>query len=225
MKYIIGLLKLLITLILSILISSVCVEAAQILPALDGESKLTLQLEADEVAIFGFGSLMNVERLERPMGDPYKGPYIMTSLKGFKRTWSAHYLNRRFFENDDDDYNEPLTTVFLNVEPCEGSRVNGMLFVCSRDELRLYDYRESSYSRIRINDYLDEVRVIGGDAYVYMAKRDYFYPTEELTAWQTVIKSWYIDGIEEALEILGEDFAAEYYESTQPLPLWLVVDI
>lgn len=205
-----------------ILMLSLPLEAVQILPSLNDESKLTLQLEADEVAIFGFGSLMHVDQLERPADDPYTGPFIMARLRGFKRSWSAHYPNWVNFTDEEGRYFKPITVTYLNIEPCENSRVNGMLFVCSRKDLELYDFRESSYDRIRVNDYLEGIAILGGDAYAYMAKPEKFHPTEMLAASQTVIASWYIDIIDEALEILGEDFRTEFNESTQSLPYWLV---
>jgi len=210
--------------VLVIIMPGVILKAAEILPPLNAESKLTLKLEADEVAIFGYGSLMNVNELERPVDDPYTGPFIMARLKGFWRSWSAQYPNHSNFIDEEGRYFKPRTVTYLNIEPHENSKVNGVLFVCSREELELYDFRESSYDRIRINDYLEEVVVLGGAAYAYTAKPENFQPTEELEPWQTVISFWYIDIIEEALETLGENFSDEFNESTQPLPEWLVYE-
>lgn len=211
--------------ILAVPIFSVFVKAAEILPSFEGESNSILKIEPDEVAIFGYGSLMHKDHLERPADDPYTGPFIVTKLKGFKRSWSAHCMNKSNVVCEEDRCFKPRTVTYLNIEPDEASEVNGVLFVCSRDELDLYDSRESPYNRIRINDRLGGVTVVGGDVYTYTAKPENFYPAEYLTLRDTVIRLQYVEIIEEALEILGEAFAADYFEFTQPVPAWLVYDV
>lgn len=103
--------------------------------------------------------------------------------------------------------------------------MNGMIFVCSKSELESYDERESSYNRIKINDRLENVYVLGGDAFIYSAKPDCFFPTENGTKEETAIMFFYIDIIEKALKVEGKEFAQDYRESTQALPLHLVFDL
>lgn len=209
--------------ILTFLSFGLFLEAAQVFPGIEEKSSVTLKLKADEVAIFGYGSLMLEEELEQTEEDPYTGPFIMAKLKGFKRTWSAHYPNRyEYFKDEEGEEFKPRTIVFLNIEPYEGSKVNGMLFVCKKSQLWMYDNREAMYDRIRVNDYLEGVKVEGGDAYSYMAKPESYGPTKELNASESVIRWYYVEVIEDALDILGKDFRTKYEQSTQPVPFHLV---
>lgn len=127
-----------------------------------------------------------------------------------------------FFNWEEGEYFTPPTTTCLNIEPSEGSSVNGMLFVCSKEELEYYDEREFTYDRIEINDLLEDVSIMGGKAYAYTAKPAYFRPSEEELPQTTVIPLFYIQVIEKALYRLGKDFAIEYHESTQSLPYHLI---
>jgi cation transport regulator ChaC len=210
-------------LVLTILSLGIFLEGAEVFPGIKEGGTVRLELGEDEVAIFGYGSLMLEEQLERLSDDSYKGPFIMARLKGFKRTWTAHYPNDyEYFEDDDGVVFRPKTIVFLNIERSEGSKVNGVVFVCLKSELWMYDKREIMYDKIKINDYLEGVKVVGGDAYTYMARPESCYPTEELEPWQSVIRSRYVEIIEKALDVLGEDFRAEYEEGTQKVPMRLV---
>lgn len=208
-----------------VILSFGTLEGAEILLKSDTREKLTVKLEEDEVAILGFGSLMLEETLHCSEEVSYSRPYIMARLKGFKRSWSIQYPNNDYFEDENGVFFKPETTTCLNIERCEDSIMNGMLFVCSKAELESYDDREWPYDRIEINDFLEDVAVIGGKAYVYIAKPENFRPAEEMSSTETVISEYYIYVIEAALKRLGEDFSKEYYESTQPVPMHLVFNM
>lgn len=190
----------------------------------DNDNRIVLQLEENEVAIFGYGSLMLKTTLHNPH---YSGPFIQAKLYDFKRSWTVRYPNIYQLEFIDENGNvfTPKSTTALNVEPSHGSIVNGMIFVCSKSELESYDERESSYNRIKINDQLGDICVLGGDAFVYSAKSDCFFPAETSTKEETAIPFFYIDIIEKALEVQGKEFAQDYRESTQALPLHIVSDL
>lgn len=197
-------------------------KAARILPMPDLNGKIVLQLDDNEIAIFGYGSLMLLEALENPL---YTGPFIQAELSGFKRTWSALYPNLEQWEFEDDSGNTfvPKSITYLNIEPCSNCKVNGMLFIISENELNSYDYREDSYNRIKINDSLLNISVLGGNAYAYTAKPKNHFPTNKNTSnHDTIITQHYVEIIEEALDILGKKFTQEYDNSSQPLPSQLV---
>lgn len=193
----------------------------------DNDNKIILQLEENEVAIFGYGSLMLREQIHAPIDNLYTGPFIQANLRDFKRTWSTRYSNRYQLEFIDENGNTfiPESTTALNAEFSSGSIVNGMIFVCSKSELKDYDERESSYNRIKINDHLENICILGGDAFVYSAKPDHFFPSENCTNEETAIMLYYIDIIEKALGVQGKEFAQEYKESTQALPLHLIFEL
>lgn len=141
-------------------------------------------------------------------------------MNEFKRSWSVQYPNDYYYFEDQDGFLfKPQSTTCLNIEPSQGSKVNGMLFICSKGELESYDVRELPYDRIEINDLLDDVAVVGGKAYAYIAKLEFFRPSEEVSSDETVIRARVI---ESALKRLGKDFQEEYYKATQPMPYHLV---
>ena len=91
-------------------------EGAEIRLGPDRQSKLILQLEEDEVAIFGFGSLMLKETLHCDGEDICNSrPYVMARLKGFKRSWSAQYPNDDFFEDEEGFFFKPRTVTYLKI--------------------------------------------------------------------------------------------------------------
>ncbi|PWU05369.1 MAG: hypothetical protein C5B43_03440 [Verrucomicrobia bacterium] len=197
------------------------IQAAKVLSS-EPNGKTVLQLEDDEIAIFGYGSLMLEEQLHEPH---YNGPFIQAELDGFKRSWSVRYPNRRDIEIEDPEGElfKPKSITYLNIEPCTDCKVNGMIFISSADYLESYDDRESSYDRIKINDDLLNISVIGGNSYAYTAKPSHYYPTSETTSPKdTVILGYYVDIIEDALEAQGEEFATEYDNSSQPVPKQIV---
>lgn len=204
---------------------------AQILPALNEQSKLTLKLEKDEVAIFGYGSLMLQETLHT-QEEEYKEPYIITAIKGFKRSWSVGYPNNYGFcfrdFNNEKEQNicfKPKTTLSLNVERSTNSKVNGLLFICSKNALQSYDAREYVYDRVKINDDLEDVQVIGGEAYVYTAKPEYYTLTENLEAHEAVIDAYYVGLIDFALQRMGKSFTEVFFETTKSIPEQLIKEL
>lgn len=186
-----------------------------------------LLLNQDEVAIFGYGSLMLKEELDRQIDTTYSGPFLEAYLSGFKRTWSANYPNFNddyFFDENEDDYFIPHGFTYLNIEPSPNATVNGMIFVCSKSDLKSYDKREANYNRINVTDKFPNIRVLGGDAIAYTAKPSRFFPTENATKNETIIFQYYVDILEQALDHLGLKFEEDYYNSTQPLPTLLVFE-
>lgn len=189
----------------------------------DSDNRVTLTLDNDEVAIFGYGSLMLREQLHPTTNaddNIYSGPFIKAQLSGFKRSWSTS--SSSLHDNDDEDY-IILNTIYLNIEPASNSKVNGIIFVCLKSELTSYDRRESSYNRINITDKLN-ISVLGGNVFAYTAKPTHFFPTENATKDEAVIWQYYVDIIDEALTTLGDEFREDYYNSSQPLPTHLVVE-
>lgn len=203
----------------------ISIKAAEILPYRDPNGKIVLKLEDNEIALFGYGSLMVLEELH---DQDYTGPFIEAELLGFKRTWSARYpnfyqdlelvdLNGNYFFTDSFTY--------LNIEPCYNCKMNGMLFVITEDELESYNRRESSYNRININDNLLNITILGGNAYAYSAKPNHHFPTNKSTSkYETIIWEHYVDIIEDALNTMGEKFTEDYLDSSQPVPYHLLAE-
>lgn len=189
-------------------------------------NQVTLLLKDDEVAIFGYGSLMLREQLHTITDDNiYNGPFIKAKLCGFKRSWSARYFFDFVEGYDYNDSSIPQSITFLNIQPDSNSIVNGMIFVCNKSELTYYDQRESIYDRIKITDKLLDICIVGGDAFAYTAKSTYFFPTENANKNETIIGQYYLDIIKEALTQRGDQFRKDYDNSTQPLPTQLVSKI
>lgn len=214
--------KMLTILILSFLPLFFSLKAAQILPSLDLNGKTVLQLEDNEIALFSYGSLMLLEELHDPL---YTGPFIQAELSGFTRAWSARYPNSMQWQFADHNnyFFIPKSITYLNLEPCTNCHVNGMIFIIKAEDLDSYDKREAMYNRIKINDSLVNISVLGGNAYTFTAKSQNHFPTNNnISKNDTVIAKYYPEIIQKALNIQGEKFTQDYINSSQPLPLHLV---
>ena len=198
--------------LLTITLTTASSQAADI--SIDENRNPIVHLEDDEVAIFGYGSLMLCESLEDDLEHLYTGPFIQCHLNNFTRSWSANYLL------GPSSPSKSITS--LNIESKQGEIINGMLFVIKKSELANYDYRESNYNRLQVNDLVTDVTIQNGPIYTYSAKPQHTVHTENLSHSDTFIAEDYVEIINEALAILGDDFADEFRQSTQPTPENLV---
>ena len=51
----------------------------------------------DEVALFGYGSLLSVASLEQTLQRRYDGPLVACSVEGWRRTWNVAMPNQTFY--------------------------------------------------------------------------------------------------------------------------------
>lgn len=182
-----------------------------------------LRLEPGQHALFGYGSLLSIASLERTLGRTYDGPWFLERITGWRRGWDVQMPRHSWRYLKDGQVVVPDRVLYLNLREQVGSHVNGALFVVSSEELKRFDEREWIYRRQQINSDLQGVRVFGGAAWTYVALDEYVWrdPTQPPAA---IIRQTYLDILNRAHAELGEAFAIEYVETTDPVPGHLVVD-
>src|SRR4051794_32580383 len=96
--------------------------------------------------VFGYGSL-----LDGAGGEP-------CVLQGFRRGWTVAMDNRRtlpgyrYFLDAATGERPPVYVAFLDIRPCAGARVNGIVFPA---DLAVLDARERNYAREDVTALLD----------------------------------------------------------------------
>lgn len=181
-----------------------------------------VQLRAGEVALFGYGSLMLRESMERSLGRSYDGPFVDCAVDGWRRTWDIAMPNRTILAEEDGERFAPERIVYLNVRRDERAQTNGVLFVVSDDELAAFDRREWIYARIPVTQHLREVELRGGEAYLYTGLPDYEWHGGG-TPREVAVRASYVGIIETALSRRSSSFRAQYDASTDPVPFERVV--
>jgi cation transport regulator ChaC len=188
------------------------------------DSREMMRLVSGEHALFGYGSLLSIESLERTLGRKYTGPFAVTGLSGWRRTWDVAMPDRRFrYQESDGEWVVPDRTLYLNIRPVEGSSINGVVFVVRDEELEAYDKREWIYDRVAVNDQLEDLRVEGGMAWAYVAKPEYLLEPPDSPRLGAV-RQTYLDFLADGHRRLGAEFERRYYASTDAVPRHLVID-
>ena len=121
-------------------------------------------------AIFGYGSLLSMPSVERTLGHPYGGPFVVCGLEGWRRCWDVAMPNRTFFTRIGDESVFPREILYLNIRRAPEETMTGVVFVVSDDELAAYDRRESVYDRVAVADALRGVTVEDGEAWTYIGR-------------------------------------------------------
>ena len=183
----------------------------------------TVELAENEVAIFGYGSLLSVVSLERTLKRHYEGPFVACSIEGWRRSWNIGMPNQTFYAETPSGRLFPERIIYLNVTAQPGSLLNGVLFVVGPEELRAMDEREWIYDRKAVTDQLRGVNISGGDAFTYVAKPEYLVADVESPA-VAAIRARYLAILETGLSDLGTPCRKAYEQSSEPVPQHLVID-
>jgi hypothetical protein len=131
--------------------------------------------------------------------------------------------NAAFYYEENDVRIYPPKLIYLNVRPEARTLMNCVVFVVRADELGAFNQREWMYRPVVVTPAMQDVRVEGGDAVLYVG-RDEQVARGVASLRDAAIRASYVDIIDRALRAAGESFRREYYESTDPLPTNLVVD-
>lgn len=183
----------------------------------------TVELSDDEVAVFGYGSLLSVVSLEKTLKRRYGGLFVACSIEGWRRAWDVAMPNQVFYAETPSGCLFPERIIYLNVTPRPGSLLNGVLFVVGPEEIQTLDEREWIYYRRAITDHLRGVNVSGGDAFTYVAKPEYM--VEDVASPATAaIRASYLRILETGLNDLGASFREAYERSSEPVPRHLVIE-
>ena len=187
------------------------------------EAVTEVRLAPGEHALVGYGSLLSVASMERTLGRKYDGPWHVCHLRGWKRGWDICMPNDAWKYRQNQHVVTAERVLYLNVRRQEGGLINAALFVIQGEELRHFDEREWIYERQRVNDDLEDVKVIGGDAWMYVALEKYLWRREARPP-EAVIRQTYLDILERGQVELGLEFRREYEATTDPAPVQLVVE-
>jgi pimeloyl-ACP methyl ester carboxylesterase/cation transport regulator ChaC len=181
-------------------------------------------LQPKEHAIFGYGSLLSIASLERTLERRYAGPFVSCHLLGWNRAWDVSMPNSDFaFVDESGSWVTPERILYLNATRSEGRRMNGVLFVITENDLKMFDQREWIYERVWVNDDLRGLAVLEGPAWIYVGKPEHC--VHDLTdPRKTAIRHTYLDILNSGLNEMGSRFVNDYHSSTQPIPSRLVIN-
>ncbi|HKB50351.1 MAG TPA: gamma-glutamylcyclotransferase family protein [Solirubrobacterales bacterium] len=171
--------------------------------------------------VFGYASLVALPEqlaVEDAEHEPLPG-----WLRGFRRYWGAamnnweggdavkHFLDRETGERP------RIRVAYLDVEPSEGSTVNGIAIPVDAERLATLDAREINYSRVDVTAAFD--RPLAGRVFTYVglgAARERC--REGVAEGNAYVSRDYLAGVRRAFEQLAPDALAEFDRATDPLP-------
>jgi cation transport regulator ChaC len=173
-----------------------------------------------ETYVFGYGSLLDRQALATAQ---------IGHLTGYRRTWNVAMDNSvdlpgyKIYVDPQDGSRPKVFVTFLNIVPTPGSRVNGMLFPISTEELAALDIRERNYERIDVTDSVEEPVSDRVWAYVGLdeAVARYERGAREKRA---VIRRRYYDAVLANCAAAGGQAQKEFDQSTDP-PTCPIVDL
>jgi hypothetical protein len=163
--------------------------------------------------VFGYASLVASEGAELLPG----------RLNGYRRCWGVamnnwkggeevkHWLDRKTGERP------RIRVAYLDIEPCEGSSVNGVVIPVDEDGLALLDAREVNYSRVDISTAFEGP--VSGRVFTYIgldAARERC--RQGVADGNAFVSRDYVVAVRDAFARLGPDALAEFDRSTEPLP-------
>ncbi len=184
---------------------------------------VNLVLDDGESAIFGYGSLLLKRHMEFTLGRKYEKPFLACVLDGWFRTWDVIMQNKNFYADTPSGRLVPENIIYLNIHPRTGGVLNGVVFIVRPEELAAFDRREWIYDRRTVTQDLKGVKIVGGEAFAYVAKPELILPPEPSRGY-AAIRRTYLNVIDEGLSDWGSDFRRLYENSTQAVPVDLVID-
>ncbi len=172
------------------------------------------------LALFAYGSLVNLESVERTIGRPVERSRTVR-LAGWRRRWSQARDNlaaEKTFALPNGDL--PSHCLGLNLERGAGEGPNGVLLGLAPAELDRMDTREIRYDRIEVTGDVVADGPLGFDRVVtYVAKPENFASAPPEGA---VILASYLRAVEAAIEALGPGQLELFRETTGPPPVEVV---
>jgi len=189
------------------------------------QQKDTIKIQEGFAGMVGYGSLMSLKSLESTLGHQYNNSSYLIHLNGFIRAWTSYRpLNDpmpnnpkapQFYgfilQNNDSIPFDGI--VQLNVESQEGSKINCILYLLSKEDLIKFDKREIGYERIDVTDKVEEYNIFGGKVFVYQQALDYYDKTT-LNLAKFILIEDYVNMITSACDEFGENFRIEFEKST-----------
>lgn len=189
--------------------------------------KSTVEIPEGSAGIIAYGSLISLPSMEGTLGHKYEGPIHDVHLTGYERAWTcvrpfndpaaiaagrekiyAYYLH-------DTERVPIIGAAELNIYPKKKSRINGILYLITNEELLNLDKRERGYRRVDVTDRIEEFRFRGGKVYVYEGLPGSPGASSADKGTYILIKE-FLDLVTGACDLRGRDFRAEFDKSTRP---------
>ena len=172
--------------------------------------------------IFGYGSLVHVEHLQRYLGRDlvHSNDFMFCQLKNFCRCWTAAMDNRinvpgyKYYVEKHTGHRPDGVVTFLNIRPCKGKNITGIIFNVSKEELIRLDQREQNYRKIDVTAMIDAPVSEKVYAYIGLNESERRYH-EGLRRQNAMISQEYYDLVYGAYASLGKDALVDYVDTTE----------
>jgi hypothetical protein len=163
--------------------------------------------------VFGYASLVALEDADTLSG----------RLRGFRRRWGVamnnweggeevkHFLDRVTGERP------RIRVAYLDIEPSEGSEVNGIAIPVDAERLAMFDAREVNYKRVDVSAAVEPA--ISGRVFAYAGLDAARERCRRGAADGGIfISRDYVAGVRGAFEQVGVEALAEFDRTTDPSP-------
>ncbi|MBN2198443.1 MAG: gamma-glutamylcyclotransferase [Candidatus Aminicenantes bacterium] len=189
--------------------------------------KRLLEIPKGFAGVVAYGSLISLPSMEQTLGQKYEGPVHKVHLAGYERVWtcvrpfnspqaaSLGAMKIEAYLIQSAERIPVLGTAELNIYPKKGSRINGVLYLLTEEELRKTDQRERGYQRTDVTNKIEEFRFRGGRVYVYESPSESPQTPSKENGTYVLIKE-FLDLVIGACDAQGKDFRREFDKSTRP---------
>lgn len=184
-----------------------------------------VELEPDQAALVAYGSLLSAQKMRRMLGrTPVPQPQI-AELSGWRRFWNGLMPNSRGVSGlTTTGRPTPEKLLYLNLCPASSPvPVNVLVWIIPSAALSIFDEDEQTYERVRVNDDLRGIQILGGEVYAYTARPEWVL-TEPGQADTVAVLQSYVNELEAGLQSLGPEFEERFWMSSETVPRGLVLD-
>lgn len=101
--------------------------------------------------------------------------------------------------------------------------MNVLVWIIPSAALSIFDEDEQTYERVRVNDDLRGIQILGGEVYAYTARPEWVL-TEPGQADTVAVLQSYVNELEAGLQSLGPEFEERFWMSSETVPRGLVLD-
>jgi hypothetical protein len=179
-------------------------------------------MDAPNLWLFGYGSLVSPASVERTLGRPLAG-FAKATLHGFRRGWNATMANihddptDKYFV-DSDGHRFSGTASALGIYRSEPDQVNGAVFAVDASDLPGFDSRERRYDRIEITGSVDVEAAVTGSIITYLPMGSAVrLGAQSREAGTDFVSAGYVRLVEEAFVALGGEEIDRYRASTDQI--------
>jgi cation transport regulator ChaC len=189
----------------------------------------TINHEAVEMYLFGYGSLVNRNSFEESLNGariaPDRGPFA-ARLDGWAATWnvgsaSDRRPNHRWMDEEGQVFHGLLA--FWGIEADAKLSCYGAIYRIDPDWLPNLDRREVGYDRLDVTDVVETDRPIAGPVHTYVPRPETVEQLRLADPQQVVVLRSYIDIVRKGFRTLGQEALDEL--NKRPAPPFRVADL